>query len=135
MINEIAEELQRRNIDTAFPLELPCIDDVVEAQEEMLIHIPPNFRDYLLHCSNVIYGQLEPVTVADPNAHTHLPEVTADAWERGMPRDLIVLCPSDNGFYCVEEDDTVHFWRDGDDDAEQVSEDVWQWVRDVWMAE
>lgn len=136
MINEIAEMLARQSLDTAFPLELPTMDDIIEAQEAMLISVPADFRDYLLHSSNVIYGRLEPVTVADRNSHTYLPEVAADAWDKGLPREFIPLCVdgdiSDKKVYCVAEDGEVLLWH-GDDELEPSAEDVWQWVRDVWL--
>ncbi len=135
MINEIAEELQERSIDTAFPLELPTLEDIVEVQEEILIHIPPNFRDYLLHCSDVIYGKLEPVTVTDNHSHTYLPEVAAEAWERGMPREYIPLCQMGESYYCIGDDDTVYLWQTTEEEPEEISENIWHWVRDIWLAD
>ncbi|WGO96996.1 SMI1/KNR4 family protein [Saccharophagus degradans] len=132
MINEIAEILAARSLKTAYPLELPTMDDIVEAHEAMLISVPADFRGYLLHSSNCIYGRLEPVTVADRNSHTYLPEVAAEAWSRGMPREMIPLCVDGDNVYCVAEDGEVFLWE-GDDDMESVAEDVWQWVRDVWL--
>lgn len=133
MDNEIAEALIESSIETAFPLELPEMDDIVDAQEALLIHIPADFRDYLLECSHVIYGSLEPVTVADPNSHTFLPEVAAEAWERGMPRQYIPLCQSGENYYCVEEDGTVYLWEPGHESPEEAAENIWFWVRDVWL--
>lgn len=133
MSNEIAEQLQAASIPTAFPLELPELEDVVDAQEELLIHIPPAFRDYLLTCSNVIYGSLEPVTIADPSYHTYLPEMAADAWDKGLPRDLIPLCQQGENFYAISQDDSVHLWNAETEALEETSEDVWAWVRDVWL--
>jgi len=135
VINEVAERLAALSIDTAFPLSLPEMDDIVEAQEEMLIHIPPVFREYLLHSSDAIYGTLEPVTVADANAHTYLPEVAAEAWAAGMPRDTLPLCPLDGDYYCIGSDDTVYLWHSHSDELEEVAESVWYWVNDIWIGE
>lgn len=133
MVNEIAEQLLEASLETAFPLELPTMDDIVEAQEEMLIHIPPDFRDYLLNCSNAIYGQLEPVTVADPNTHTYLPEVAAEAWSQGMPREYIPLCQDGNNYYCVDETGVVLLWQPHTEEPEEIAENLWYWVRDIWL--
>ena len=35
---------------------------------------------------SVVYGSLEPVTVTDPQSHTYLPEVAANAWDAGVDR-------------------------------------------------
>lgn len=132
-MNEIAEILKSRSIKTAFPLELPEVEDIVNAQEEILIHIPVQFRDYLLHCSDVIYGQFEPVTIADPLSHTHLPEVAAEAWARGMPREYIPICKHDEQYYCVDEDDSIYLWSSEDQDPEPICDSIWAWVRDIWL--
>ncbi|WP_121495376.1 SMI1/KNR4 family protein [Teredinibacter purpureus] len=132
MINEIAEMLAEHAQETAFPLELPTMDQLVEAQEAMLISVPVEMRDYLLHSSNVIYGHLEPATLADPNSHTYLPEMAAEAWDKGMPRELLPLCVDGESVYCVAEEGEVFLWE-GNDDLLAISDDVWQWVRDVWL--
>ena len=132
MINEIAEMLAEQAVDTVFPLELPTMDQLIEAQEAMLISVPVDFRDYLLHSSNVSYGSLEPVTIADANSHTFLPEVAAEAWANGLPREFIPLCRDGEKIYCVAEDGEVMLWCEGEE-PESVVDDVWQWVRDVWL--
>jgi len=132
-MNEIAEKLRDLTVETAFPLALPEIEDVVDVQEELLIHIPTAFRDYLLSCSDVIYGTYEPVTIADSSSHTYLPEMAAEAWEQGLPRDLIPLCQQHNGYYAIAQDDSVFFWHSSSDEVEEISEDIWSWVRDVWL--
>ena len=133
-MNEIAEALRERALDTVFGLELPEIEDVVDAQEQMLIHIPVAFRDYLLSCSDVIYGHFEPVTINDPSSHTYLPEVAAEAWERGLPREYLPLCIHNDDVFCVAEDDKVLLWHEGEEEPEEVCEDVWAWIRDYWLA-
>ncbi|WP_096084929.1 SMI1/KNR4 family protein [Agaribacterium haliotis] len=133
-MNEIAETLRERAEDCAFGLELPELEAVVEAQEELLIHIPPIFRDYLLSCSDIIYGHVEPVTIADASSHTHLPELAAELWQLGLPRELIPLCRCGAQVYAVAQDDVVWLWREGEEEAEEFCDDVWHWVRDVWLA-
>lgn len=132
-MNDIAEQLSAASIPTAFPLALPELEDIVDVQEALLIHIPPAYRDYLLTCSNVIYGSLEPATIADPSCHTYLPELAAEAWNQGLPRDLLPLCLKGDEIYAVAQDDTVHLWRADDESLEEISEDIWAWVRDIWL--
>jgi len=133
MDNEIADSLIEVNLETAFPLELPDMDDIVEAQEALLIHIPLDVRDYFLNCSHVIYGSLEPVTLADPNSHTYLPEVAAEAWSQGMPREYVPVCQQNNDYYCADEDGVIYLWHAGEDEPEHVADNIWYWVRDVWL--
>jgi len=134
VINEIAQLLSDNAVETAFPLDKPSIDDLVEAQEIMLISIPPIFRDYLMTCSHLSYGSLEPVTLADPGLHTYLPEVAARAWEIGLPRETLPLCQDQANVYCVGEDDTVYIWdQESGGEPEEVSTNTWEWVRDIWL--
>lgn len=133
-MNAIAELLAEKSISSHFPLELPTMDDIIDAQEAMLIHIPIEMRDYLLQSSDAIYGHLEPVTLADPLSHTHLPEVAATAWERGMPRDMLPVCEKGQSIYCINEDGAIFLWHEElGDSCEPVCDDIWQWVRDIWL--
>lgn len=135
MINEISQLLSERAEKQTFPLDKPTLDDLVEVNEAMLISVPPVFREYLLSSSHQLYGRLEPVTIADPGSHTYLPEVAAQAWALGMPREYIPLCQDSSNIYCVAQDDTVLIWNEAlGDELEEVSTNVWEWVRDIWLA-
>lgn len=134
MINEIAELLSQRAEKPSFPPEIPTMEDLIEAQEAMLISVPADMRDFLLTASYEIYGRLEPVTIADRNCRTYLPEVAAEAWARGMPREYIPLCLDRSNVYCVTEDDTVYIWNESlGEEPEEVATNVWEWVRDIWL--
>lgn len=131
-MDELLDELHEVAEDVPVPLELPEHDQVVVAQEQILMPLPGDFRDFLMTATDVVYGSIEPVTVADPLSHTYLPEVTATAWSLGMPREMIALCEHRGGYYCVADDGEVLFW-DGEDFEEETWENVWYWVRDVWL--
>ena len=131
-MEEIIEELRELAEDISTPLELPDEDDVVEIEEQLLISIPYDLRYFLLEASDIVYGNIEPVTIADPRSHTHLPEVTAEAWQMGLPREFIVICEYDGGYGFIEQDGKVGFWTEGD--IAQEWESLWHWVRDVWVA-
>ncbi|MDQ7049916.1 MAG: SMI1/KNR4 family protein [Enterobacterales bacterium] len=119
-------------VKSAVYLELPSHDQLVEVEEEILLPIPRDFRTFLLECSDVLIGRLEPVTVADPGAHTHLPEVTANAWANGLPRDLMVVCQDGDHYYCISQEGEVQYWQEGEL-TDQVWLDIWQWAEDVWL--
>lgn len=131
-MQEMIEELHEVAEQVPVPLELPEHDQVVDAQEQILMPLPADFREFLMEATDVIFGTLEPVTVADPSSHTYLPEVTSTAWSVGMPREMIALCESREGYYCVAQDGEIKLWRDGDYDDE-TWENIWYWVRDVWL--
>lgn len=131
-MEDVIEELQERALDVAVPLELPDEDLLVEVEEQILISLPYELREFLLQVSDVIYGSIEPVTVTDPKSHTYLPEVAANAWAVGLPRELIPICERNGEYYAISEEGEVVRWADG-----EVTDDswpsIWLWVRDVWM--
>ena len=132
-MHELLEELRAGAEDIPVPLELPEHDQIVVAQEEVLMPFPREFIEFLLETGDIVFGSIEPVTVADPGSHTYLPEVTSIAWEQGMPREMVAVCEFRGGFYCIAQDGEIKFWRDGGFDDE-TWETIWYWVRDVWLA-
>ena len=133
-VEEVIEQLREANEPVPVPLELPDEDQLVEVEEQLFINIPFVFKEFLLTVSDVVYGSLEPVTITDPQSHTYLPEVAANAWDIGVPRELIPICQDGDDYYCVEEDGTVVLWS-GEEElvTEETWESVWHWARDVWL--
>ena len=137
-MNEIAAKLQELKEQIPTALELPSYDDITEIEEELLVSIADDLKEFLLTASDVVYGSLEPVTVADPHAHTHLPEVAATAWDRGLPRQLIPLCEYKDGYYAVSETGEVYLWSESEEldedgfDGESIG-GVWDWVKFIWL--
>ena len=133
-MEEVIEQLRELNEPVPVPLELPDEETLVEIQEQILIHLPFELREFLLKVSDVVYGRLEPVTVTDPQSHTYLPEVAATAWDLGVPRDLVPICEDRGDYYCVDQEGEVVLWSG--DEAELTDErwdSVWHWARDVWL--
>ena len=131
-MEDVVDDLRESALELSAPLELPDEDMLVEIEEQILVPLPFEFREFLLQVSDVVFGSLEPVTVTDPHSHTYLPEVAANAWAEGMPRELIPVCESRGEYYGISEDGEVVRWADGD-----VTEDswpsIWLWARDVWL--
>jgi len=131
-MNDIVDELRSRNEDRFGSVSLPDLDLLVEIEEQILIPLPVEFKEYLLSLSDVIYGNLEPVTVSDPQLHTYLPEVAATAWDIGLPRYLVPVCEYRGGYFAVTQEGEVQYWLDGEI-AEQEWESLWQWIEQVWL--
>ncbi|HEY7886130.1 MAG TPA: SMI1/KNR4 family protein [Cellvibrionaceae bacterium] len=129
---EVVELLRERHQPIPVPLELPDDEQLVVVEEELLLHIPREMREFLLQVSDIVVGSLEPVTAADPHMHTYLPEVAATAWSQGVPRHLVPLCESNHNYYCVEPDGEVVYWRDGDL-SDETWPSVWHWAQEVWL--
>jgi len=135
-VEEVIEQLRELNEPVPVPLELPDEELLVEIEEQILINLPFELREFLLKVSDVVYGRLEPVTVTDPQSHTYLPEVASVAWSLGVPRELVPICEDQGNYYCVEQDGTVLLWDGEEEDLTDDSWDsVWHWVREVWLEE
>lgn len=134
MEDEILEKLRQVSEEVSVPLELPDDDQVIRAEEELLLPIPRDLRRYLLTASNIIYGHLELATVADPNMHTYLPEMAATAWSYGLPRYLLPFCETSSGYYCIDPDGLVFSWDNGEL-SEAYWDSLWEWIRDIWLEE
>ncbi|WP_049632282.1 SMI1/KNR4 family protein [Cellvibrio sp. pealriver] len=131
-MDDVLDLLREHNEPVPVPLDLPDEDKLVEIEEEILLPIPRDVRTFLLEASDVVYGSLEPVTAADPNSHTYLPEVTATAWAMGVPRHLLPICEVNGSYYCAEPDGEIVYWRD-DDMTDESWPSIWHWIRDVWL--
>lgn len=136
-MEEILEELRELAEDVPVPLDLPEHDDTVEAEEQMLLPLPRDYREFLLTASDIIYGHLEPATVADSMSHTYLPEMAATAWANGLPRDVFPICEAfrdgEQVYYAMDPEGSIKIWTAGDFTDEEW-ETIWYWVRDVWMS-
>lgn len=135
-MEDIVELLRENNELVPVPLELPDEDTLVEIQEALLIHLPYEYKIFLLTVSDVICGSIEPCTVADPHSHTYLPEVTAQAWDIGLPRHLIPICENLGRYYVIAQDGEVSLWEPGMEEESTEGEtwdSIWHWARDVWL--
>ncbi|BFM12358.1 SMI1/KNR4 family protein [Simiduia litorea] len=131
-MDEIVEMLREANTAVAWGMELPTHEMTVEAEEQILLPLPRDYREFLLEVSDVIVGSLEPAVVADASAHNYLPEICATAWSDGVPRHLLPFCKQEDTYYCLEPEGEVVLWADGDLTGE-TWETIWYWARDVWL--
>ncbi|GGJ94521.1 SMI1/KNR4 family protein [Pseudomonas matsuisoli] len=133
-MEDVIEQLRELNEPVPVPLELPDEDLLVEIEEELLINMPLELREFLLTVSDVIHGKLEPVTVTDSHSHTYLPEVAANAWDAGVPRDLVPICQDGRDYYVVDlENQVTLFDGDSGEMTDESWDSVWHWARDVWL--
>ena len=132
-MEDVYQKLREMNADVLVPLELPDEDTLVEIEEEILIQLPHEYREFLLKVSDVIFGSIEPATVTDPQSHTYLPELAATAWSVGVPREFIPICEVAGDYYVIGEEGEVKLWRDGDIDEDESWSTIWHWARDVWL--
>lgn len=131
-MDEVIQDLRSKAETTPVELELPTEDDLIDIEEQIYLTLPADYRDFLLTVSDVVLGSIEPATAADPQAHTYLADVTAEAWNAGLPRHLIPICQVSDGYYCINEDGLINKWRQGKFD-EREWDTIWDWVCDIWL--
>ncbi|MGK0440737.1 MAG: hypothetical protein ACJA0N_000532 [Pseudohongiellaceae bacterium] len=131
-MDEFIDALRAVNEPVPMPLELPEEELLIEIEEQLLIALGADFREFLLTVSDVVYGSLQPVTVADPQSHTYLPEVAAIAWARGLSRELLPICESGDGYYCISEESLVQYWENGSL-SDDTWDNIWEWSQEVWL--
>lgn len=129
----VVDELRSRAESVPVPLELPDMDDIIDVEEQLFLSLDPELREFLLQLSDVVYGSMEPVTVADPSSHTYLPEVAAVAWSLGVPRNLVPICEHRGAYYCADEAGEIVLWQDGELVDGEPWANVWQWAQLVWL--
>jgi len=132
-MEDVLLHLRENSVRVVIPLETPTEDQIIEAEEEILIPIPAEMREFMMKTGDIIYGTLEPVTVADPQSHTFLPEVAANAWADGVPREFIPICVSDDKYYVISQEGEILLWSLETEDAEDEWSSIWHWAKDVWM--
>lgn len=131
-MDEIIEELRDKAEATPVPLDLPTEEDLLDVEQQIFLTLPRDYREFLLNASDIVLGSIEPATAADPQSHTYLPDMAADAWDAGLPRDLIPICQAPGGYYCINQDGLIRRWQHGQIE-DQEWESIWDWVCDVWL--
>lgn len=133
-MDEVIEELRQRNESVPVPLDLPDEDDLVLIEEALFLPLPKDYRAFLLQASDIVCGSIEPATVADPNSHTHLPHLAAQAWSVGLPRQFIPICEHQDQYHCIAPDGTVLLWDTNTGELTSNEwETIWHWTQEVWL--
>jgi hypothetical protein len=130
----VIARLRKVNEPVPRPGRLPSEAEVSAAERELGITLHPDFAQYLLQASDVVYGHIEPVTLSDAKAHTHFPNVSRSAWAAGVPRDLVPICEDNGDYYCVSPRGEVVFWSHNGKTNERWL-NIEHWIRDVWLGE
>lgn len=131
-MEEIIEYLQENREPLSTPLTLPDHEDLLTIEEALLLSIPTEFRRFLLNVSDIVYGYIEPATASDPNSHTYLAELASQAWNIGLPRDVLPVCEYKGGYASIDQEGRMAFWKDGDFTNEEW-ESIWHWTREIWL--
>lgn len=131
-MDEIIALLQAKAESVPVPLDLPSEDDLLNVEEALFLQLPKEYRHFLSEVGDIVLGQLEPATAADPQSHTYIPELAAEQWSLGLPRHLIPICVTHNKTYAVDPDGNISVWQ-GSKALEGEWESIWEWAYQVWL--
>ena len=136
-LDRVIAQLRKLNEPVPNPARLPGVSEVEAAQQAVGFAFHADFIQYLLEASNVTFGIFEPVTLTEPDSHTYLPTVAADAWRIGIPRDdYLPICQDNADFYCMNARGAVVFMsHDGDFAPSERWPDLATWIEEVWIGE
>jgi hypothetical protein len=126
--------LREVNEQVPQPLRRPTNDEVSRVETEVGVKFHADYRRYLLEASDVVFGTLEPATITDPDSHTHLPSICADAWDADVPKKLLPICEDNGGYYCMNAKGQV-LYVSGDGSTDEKWPDLAAWIEQVWMGE
>jgi hypothetical protein len=131
-LSRAISKLRELNEEVPKPPRLPTPDEVADAERRLLVKFHPDFRQYLLEASDVVYGTSEPVTITDPDSHTHLDAAAKEAWEMGVPRDLLPICEDNGDYFCMNQRGQVVYWSHNGTTDEKWP-DLANWIANVWL--
>lgn len=126
------QELRELNEPVPKPLRLPTPAEVAGAEQAVGLPFHPDFRQYLLEASDVVYDALEPVTITGQDSRTELERVARRAWQMGVPRSLLPICEDNADYYCMNQSGQVVYWSHNG-----ISDEKWPnlaaWIKQVWI--
>ena len=133
MINAAIAELRKRNRPVPKPTRLPTATEVDNTEKSLGVRFHPDYRQLLLHGSDVVCGTIEPCTVLGDGNYTDLVEVASTAWKQmGLPRRLLPICEANGDYYCMNPDGAVEFWSHNG-----LTNEKWEtladWIMKVWI--
>jgi len=132
---DVIAELRELNEPVPKPLRLPAENEVDAAEGRLGIKFPVDYRQYLLHASDVVYGALEPAIITPDAGHLDLIDMAQTAWdEMEVPRTLLPFCEDNGDYYCLNPAGEVEYWSHNGATDEKWK-DLANWIKEVWIDE
>lgn len=128
------KKLRSLNEPTPQPLRLPTEAEVSIAEQNLKIQFPPDYRYFLIHASDVVFGIIEPAIVIPDAGHLDLVKMVESAWEAGVPKNYLPFCEDNADFYCFKPAGQIIFWSHNGENQDSWS-DLAHWIQEVWIDE
>ncbi len=131
-LESVIAELRSLNEPVPRPPRLPSESEVDAAEARLGVIFPQDYRSFLLQASHVVYGTVEPAMVTPNAGYLDLIEMTAKAWNAGVPEALLPFCSADGDYFCLDAEGRVFLWSD-DGPTDESWPDLAHWIREVWI--
>jgi len=125
-------QLRSLNQPVPHPPRLPTENEVDAAEERLGVIFTPDYRYFLLHASDVVYGTIEPATVTTNAGYLDLVDLATEGWNVGVPEALLPFCEADGDYFCLDSEGRVLLWSEEGPTDESWS-DLAEWIQAVWL--
>ena len=133
-LNAILIELRRRHQPVPRPRRRAAPQDIDAAEQALGRRFRDDYRVFLAEAADLNVGTLEPFSVVTSGSHIDLVSEVRDAWDTGVPIDLLPFCGDNGNYFCLAKDGTVVYWDHNGPTHESWS-NLAEWIRTVWIGE
>lgn len=133
-LDDVLQQLRSLNEPVPIPLRLPTLQEVSNAEKQLRIPFPKDYRRFLLEASDVVYGTVEPALVTPDSGYRDLVTMAQTAWNAlDLPKNLLPFCEDNGDYYCMNQRGQVVYWsHNGQTDEKWVN--LASWIEHVWLA-
>lgn len=133
-LEEAIQKLRSVNESVPKPARLPTESEIAAAEKKLGIEFTADYHQFLLQASDVVYGAFEPAMVTPGAGRLDLVTMAREAWEIGVPEELLPFCESNGDYFCVQGDGRVVYWSH-DGTTDETWPDLAHWIVEVWLEE
>ena len=131
---EVIQKLRSLNEPVPRPPRLPTESEIAEAEDWLGVKFPSDYRYFLLHGSDVVYGITEPARVTPDAGHLSLVKVATRAWQVGVPKEFLPFCEDNGDYFCFAPDGRIGLLsHDGLRGGSWP--DLSHWIQKFWIEE
>lgn len=135
-MKEIYTILKSKSSKPRWKVHAPTVNEVYSCQSDMKVQFPREYIEFLLHASDIRFGEIEPVQLTAPENENYLPTVFSKLEERKNKLSLhgtyYPLSMNLGDFFCLTEElDVIFIGRNHV--ADYSWESIEDWMAKIWL--